>query len=174
MLSTVVGFRDFFLSFLFFPRKQRTEHWTNISLISQKATLLDHNFSEHCLLGKHFHTPSEGMVTEQEGLQRNVLLQCESCLCPLGRTGEEVAKQLLPLTEALSKSFPNSLVQLEHMDSSRLLGDRAPLQLVLSSTRGSSLRIKWPLIASAWAKGRHQSPGQTLTHEENDVLANLF
>lgn len=109
------------------------------------------------------------MVTELEGLQCDAVLQCESWLCPLEKTGEEVAKQLLPFTEALSKSFPNSLVQQEHMDFSKLLGHRAPLQLVWSS-----LRIKWPQIVSAWAKGRHQSPDQTLTHDENDVFANLF
>lgn len=81
-----------------------------------------------------------------------------------------MAKQLLPLTEVLSKSCHNSLVQQEHMWSSRLLGHTAPLQLVLSSTRGSGLRK----IVSAWAKGRHQSPGQTLAHDENDVFSILF
>lgn len=100
--------------------------------------------------------------------------KCESWLCPPEKTAEEVVKQLLPLTEALSKSFCNSLVHQEQMWFSRLLGHRAPLQLVLSSTRGSGLRIKWPQIVSAWAKGRHQSPGQTLARDENDVFAILF
>lgn len=76
------------------------------------------------------------------------------------------------LTEALSKSFPNSLVQQEHMDSSRLLATWCHCSWYWAAPVAAA--SEQPQIASAWAEGMHQSPGQTLTHDENDVLANFF